>query len=215
MAQVKNGFIGSMSQGSSKPRVVGIALFDRFELLDVFGPAEFFGLLKGHFNLLMIGPERGSVASAQGPKVIADVAFGEVSELDLILVPGGIGTRKQVENEEFLAWLKKISSQAEYVTSVCTGSALLARAGVLDGKRATSNKWALDWVMSQGPYVNWVKKARWVEHGKYWTSSGVSAGMDMGLALIGRLHGSQIADGVAKGTEYDRHVDPNWDPFAG
>ncbi len=203
-----------MGDSNSAPRIVGIVPFDQFELLDVFGPAEMFGLLKSQFQLQMIGPSSEPVASAQGPKVLVDIAFDDVAHLDLIVVPGGIGTRTEVENENLLSWLQKISSGAEYVTSVCTGSALLARAGVLDRRRATSNKWALEWVTSQGPHVDWVKKARWVEDGKFWTSSGVSAGIDMTLALIEKLHGKAFADGIAKGTEYDRHTDSSWDPYA-
>jgi transcriptional regulator GlxA family with amidase domain len=197
-----------------KPRIVGVVLFEQFELLDVCGPAEMLGLPKGRFQLQMIGPNAGPVKSAQGPKVTADQAFSAVTELDLVLVPGGIGTRKEVENERLLTWLRDIAADAEYVTSVCTGSAILARAGVLDGRRATSNKRSFEWVASQGPKVEWVKKARWIEDGRFWTSSGVSAGIDMALSLIDRLHGSELAETLAIGTEYDRHVDPGWDPFA-
>lgn len=196
------------------PRIVGVVLFEQFELLDVCGPAEMLGLPKGQFQLQMIGPNAGPVKSAQGPKVMAEQAFGAVTKLDLVLVPGGIGTRKEVENERLLSWLRDISAEAEYVTSVCTGSAILARAGVLDGRRATSNKQSFEWVASQGPKVEWVKKARWIEDGRFWTSSGVSAGIDMALSLIDRLHGSELAEMLAIGTEYDRHVDPGWDPFA-
>ena len=106
---------------------------------------------------------------------------------DLILVPGGIGTRREVDNPRLLEWLNQRAAAAILVTSVCTGAALLARAGLLDGKRATTNKRAFAWVASQGPEVNWIKQARWVEDGKFATSSGVSAGIDMALALIARL----------------------------
>ena len=196
------------------PRTVGIVLFDQFELLDVFGPAEMLGLPKSRFRLQMIGPDKEPVTSAQGPRVVPDGAFSDVEKLDLVLVPGGMGTRKEVENTDLLAWLRHIAVGAEYVASVCTGSALLARAGVLDGRRATSNKSAFEWVCSQGPKVDWVKKARWVEDGKFWTSSGVSAGIDMALALIERVSGSELAEALAKGTEYDRHTEPSWDPFS-
>ena len=200
---------------SEQKRTVGIVLFPVFELLDVFGPAEMFGVLQSRFELVMIGPKAGPVESAQGPRVVADRAFTEVDTLDVVLVPGGMGTRQEVRNEALLSWIREIATAAECVTSVCTGSALLAKAGVLDGKRATSNKWSLDWVMSQGPEVDWVRKARWVTDGKFWTSSGVSAGMDMSLALIEELHGAETASAVATGTEYDRHTDSTWDPFAG
>ncbi len=199
---------------TAQARTVGIVLFDDFELLDVFGPAEMFGLPKSRFRLQMVGPAAGAVESAQGPKVVADVAYHDVDTLDIVLVPGGMGTRKEVMNEELLSWISRISADAEYVSSVCTGAALLARAGVLDGRQATSNKWAFEWVVSQGPNVKWMNKARWVSDGKFWTSSGVSAGMDMALALIETIHGPKLATMIANGTEYDRHTDPDWDPFA-
>ena len=93
-------------------------------------------------------------------------------------------------------------------------SALLAKAGLLDGLQATTNKAAFDWVAGQGPNVKWVKKARWVRDGAYFTSSGVSAGMDMSLAAIAHLLGKETAEQVAIWAEYDWHQDPDWDPFA-
>ena len=203
-----------MTDETSAPRRVALLLFDRFELLDVFGPAEMFGLVPSAFQIELIGPQPGPVASAQGPEVVAARSFSAVDDLDLLLVPGGVGTRAEVANEALLAWLRRISEQAQYVTSVCTGAALLARAGLLDGRRATTNKWAFEWVAAQGPQVEWVKKARWVEDGAFWTSSGVSAGMDMALALIERMAGADVAAKVANGAEYARHVDADWDPFA-
>ena len=98
--------------------------------------------------------------------------------------------------------------------SVCTGAALLARAGVLDERQATSNKAAFSWVVGQGPRVRWVKQARWVEDGKFWTSSGVSAGIDMALAVIAKLFGEKTGDELALATEYEWHRDAAWDPFA-
>lgn len=196
------------------PRKVGFLLFEGFELLDIFGPAEMFGLPKQRFSIEMIGLRAQPVQSAQGPKVLAERGFTDVDDLDVVLVPGGMGTRTEVDNEALLAWIRAISESAEFVTSVCTGSALLARAGVLDGRQATSNKSAFEWVMSQGPAVNWVKQARWVEDGKYWTSSGVTAGIDMALALIEKLEGAELAEMLANMAEYERHSDSSWDPFA-
>jgi transcriptional regulator GlxA family with amidase domain len=98
--------------------------------------------------------------------------------------------------------------------TVCTGTSLLARTGLLDGRRATTNKLAFEWVKSQGPNVNWVKQARWVVDGKFVTSSGVSAGMDMALDVISRLHDEDTAQFVANVTEYEWHRDADWDPFA-
>ena len=111
-------------------------------------------------------------------------------------------------------WLGQASDASALVTTVCTGSALLARTGRLDGIAATSNKAAFKWVMAQGPKVDWKAEARWVEDGKFMTSSGVSAGMDMALAAVQRLYGEAEAERVATRTEYDWKRDASWDPFA-
>jgi putative intracellular protease/amidase len=129
-------------------------------------------------------------------------------------VPGGSGTRREVSNEPLLAELRRLAGVARFATTVCTGSALLARSGALDGMRATSNKRAFAWAVAQGPRVRWVAEARWVEDGKFFTSSGVSAGMDMALALIARIADRETSVGIANRTEYAWHEDKGWDPFA-
>jgi transcriptional regulator GlxA family with amidase domain len=197
-------------------KTLGIVLFGGFELLDVFGPAEAYGSpeLEGTFRLLMVAEQRGAVASAQGPQAVAEFSFSDCPPLDFIMVPGGIGTRREVDNPLLIEWLKTRADRAELVTSVCTGAGLIARAGLLDGHRATSNKRAFDWVKTQGPRVNWVAEARWIEDGKLWTSSGVSAGIDMALAIIARICGLPAAEQTATMMEYEWHCDSAWDPFA-
>jgi transcriptional regulator GlxA family with amidase domain len=197
-------------------KTVGVVLFNGFELLDVFGPAEAYCSrdLDGAFRLCMIAEARGAVTSAQGPQAVADHSFSDAPPLDLLMVPGGIGTRREVDNPVLMTWLKTRAAQTDLVTSVCTGAGLLARAGLLDGRRATSNKFAFDWVKSVGPLVHWVAQARWVEDGKFWTSSGVSAGIDMALAIIERTCGSAEAERTATTMEYEWHRDAGWDPFA-
>jgi len=197
-------------------RTLGVVLFEGFELLDIFGPCEAYGIhdLGGAFRLTTVAAEAGAVASAQGPSALAEFAFDNCPPLDLLLVPGGIGTRREVENAALIAWLRARAARAELVTSVCTGAALLARAGLLDGLRATTNKRAFAWVVSQGPQVHWIKQARWVEDGKFATSSGVSAGIDMALAIIARLVSPDAADKAAIAMEYEWHRDAAWDPFA-
>lgn len=199
---------------SDSPRRLSVVLFDGFELLDVFGPMEMFGVLRDHFLVTLVGPDAGPVRSAQGPQVIADYAYEEAPTSEIILVPGGRGTRKLVGNQRFLDWLGQWAAQAEYVTSVCTGSGVLAAAGLLREHRATSNKRAFDWARQQGHDVEWVAEARWVEDRNRWTSSGVAAGMDMALALIAHLAGQHVASTVADAVEYDWHQDARWDPFA-
>jgi transcriptional regulator GlxA family with amidase domain len=201
-----------MSEPQAK--TLGVVLYPGFELLDVFGPLEMFGNLTGVIEIVMVAQEKGAVISAQGPAVLAAHGFADCPPLDLILVPGGMGTRTEVDNPIILDWLAKRVDAAEIAMTVCTGTALLARAGVLDGRQATTNKMMFSWVAEQGPKVAWVKEARWVEDGKFVTSSGVSAGIDMALAVIARLAGESISETLAVATEYEWHRDASWDPFA-
>jgi transcriptional regulator GlxA family with amidase domain len=193
---------------------LGVVLFPGFELLDVFGPVEMFGNLHGIVEVLMVAEKAGPVRSAQGPSAMADSGFAQCPPLDMILIPGGIGTRDGIDDPILMTFLGERAAAAEIVMTVCTGTALLARTGLLDGKRATTNKRVFGWVSEQGPKVEWIKQARWVEDGKFATSSGVSAGMDMALAVIARIAGQEMADTLAVGTEYDWHRDSTWDPFA-
>jgi transcriptional regulator GlxA family with amidase domain len=195
-------------------RRVSVVLFDRFELLDVFGPLEMFGLSDERFEIVLLGPAAGSVASAQGPRSVAECSYFDAPGTDIVLVPGGQGTRTVVQDSEFLEWLRGFGARCKFVTSVCTGSAALAAAGLLDGYRATTNKVAFAWATSQSDRVAWIPEVRWVEDRDRWTSSGVSAGMDMTLALIARLEGEKLASRMADRAEYDWHRDPSWDPFA-
>jgi len=192
---------------------IGVVLFERFELLDVFGPVEILGHLKNALRIVMVGPAAGLVASAQGQAVVAESGRDDCPPLDGLLVPGGIGTRTEVDDASLLAWLRERAKAASLVMSVCTGAALLARAGVLDGRRATSNKRAFDWVVEQGPAVEWVRRARWVHDGHFWTSSGISAGIDMTLALVAERFGRDFAEQVSRRLEYTWHRDAADDPF--
>jgi transcriptional regulator GlxA family with amidase domain len=201
-----------MSQDAMKR--LGVVLYPDFELLDVFGPVEMFGNLLGDVEVTMIGERAGTVRSAQGPSVVTEHGFGDCPRLDMFLVPGGMGTRVEVENPKILEFLTARAAEVDVAMTVCTGTALLARAGLLDGRRATTNKMFFQWVAEQGPKVHWVKEARWVEDGKFVTSSGVSAGMDMALGVIARLKGPDVSHTLAVATEYDWHQDASWDPFA-
>jgi transcriptional regulator GlxA family with amidase domain len=196
--------------------MLGVLLFPGFELLDVFGPLEVFGNIRARvqFQTCLVAASAGAVESAQGARAIADHGFADAPHLHMLLVPGGMGTRQEVENVVLLDWLRARAAGAEIVMSVCTGAALLARAGLLDGHRATTNKLAFQWVVTQGPKVDWVRQARWVDDGKLVTSSGVSAGIDMALAVVVRLHGHELAETLATAIEHDWHRDPSWDPFA-
>ena len=134
-------------------------------------------------------------------------------QTDLLLVPGGIGTFTELANPKMIGFLRERARAARITASVCTGSALLAKAGILDGHRATSNKQVFDLTVAQSAAVDWVAAARWVDDGAVVTSSGVSAGMDMALAIIARLFGTEAAEAIAIGTEYTWHRNADVDPF--
>ena len=195
-------------------KTLGMVLFDGFELLDVFGPLEMFAMLNDRIDTLLIAEKAGPVKSRTGPAAMADVGFANAPKLDIVMIPGGSGTRREVDNPAFLQAIKTLADATPQVASICTGSGLLAKAGLLDGVRATSNKMAWDWATAQGAQVHWVPHARWVEDGKYTTSSGVSAGTDMALGLIARLYGKAMAQWVADRAEYRWNDDPTDDPFA-
>ena len=173
-----------------------------------------FGNLGERLKVVMVAQQAGPIASAQGTKLVADFGLENCPPLDLLMVPGGFGTLNQVKNDALLAWLRERAAKAEIVMSVCSGSAILAKAGLLDERRATSNKQWFQLAVGNGPAVNWIKEARWVDDGDRVTSSGVSAGIDMALAVIERLYGNEIAEKIANSTEYQWHRDPTQDPFA-
>ena len=195
-------------------QTLGAVIFPGFELLDLYGPLEMFGLLPEQVEIRLVAETEAPIASGAGPRAVADDLFSAGRGYDLLLVPGGPGTRCEVSNETLLAWLRSQGEAASKVATVCTGSALLARTGLLDGRKATTNKAAFAWVTQQGPAVDWQARARWVEDGKYLTSSGVSAGTDMALALIARLWGRDTAEQVAVWAEYHWQSDPARDAFA-
>jgi len=201
--------------GEKKQMTLGVLLYNDFELLDVFGPVEMFGNVGEELKIVMVAEQAGEVKSYQGPKAVADYGFDDCPHLDILLVPGGFGTLPYLNNQKALDWIKERSEKADLTTSVCSGSAILAKSGVLDGKKATSNKVYFNLLKSasQNPNVEWVEEARWVEDGNVVTSSGVSAGMDMALAVIARLWGEERAEQIAIGTEYEWHRDADVDPF--
>ena len=192
--------------------VVSFILFEGFETLDALGPAEMLDWVDG-WELRFFSPEGGVVRSKQSVPVATE-PLSEVPAGGIILVPGGPGNRPLLKDEAFLAELRRVSDEAEWVLTVCTGSAALAATGALDGRRATSNKKAFQMALDAGPNVEWVRQARWVADGKYYTASGVSAGMDMALGFIADRCGRAEAERIAEITEYVWASDPSVDPFA-
>ncbi len=204
-------------------RRVAVALFDGFTVLDVYGPVQAFASARiprpdgsplRLFEIITLAEKAGPIKSGEGPTTQAEYAFAEAPVYDILLVPGGFGTRQAVNNAPLLLALTAASRRATVTTTVCTGSALLARTGLMDGRPATSNKVAWDWVVQQGPRVRWQRKARWVDDGDLVTSSGVSAGIDMALSVVARFHGVDMARQAARFMEYVWHEDAGNDPFA-
>ncbi len=194
-------------------RTLGALVFPGFQALDLWGPIEMLGNAAPAITPILIGADDQPVSSAQGPRVIADTTMEESPRLDLVLIPGGNVTR-QKHNADTLEWIRWQAVDAEIVMAVCNGVDLLAETGLLDGRRATTNKALFTSIAANHPRVNWVARARWVDDGKFVTSSGVSAGIDMSLAVLARLVGDQITDGLAAYTEYSWHNESGWDPFA-
>ena len=202
------------SPTTDKKTTLGILLFPGFEVLDAYGPIELWGNMKQRIQVVTISAKRGEITSTQGPKTVADYGYDDTPHLDLVLVPGGMGAFQLIQDMPTLKWLREKAKEAEIIMSVCNGATLLAAAGILDGHSATTNKMLWEISTKIGKNVKWVKKARWVDDGTVVTSSGVSAGIDMTLAVITRLYGKDIGDQLAKIIEYEPHENPDWDPFA-
>jgi len=192
---------------------VAILLFDNFETLDAFGPVEIFGRLTDHYQVSFYSLAGGLIGNTHGVSVMTESLTDLENGADIFLIPGGYGTREEVNNSLLIDRIRKISQLSKYVLAVCTGTSLLAKTGLLDGRKATSNKIAFDWVTTQGPNVTWVRKARWVVDGKYYTSSGVSAGMDMTLGFLEDIHGIEFARDVANTIEYNWQENKEEDSF--
>ena len=132
--------------------------------------------------------------------------------IDVLIVPGGVGTRGDVAEE--IEFVRDMYPTLKSVLSICTGATILARAGILDGRRATTNKRAYKWATGTGPNVDWAAKARWVVDGNIVTSSGISAGIDASYAFVALNYGEDIAESLADSAEYVRWMDPEHDPFS-
>jgi len=195
-------------------REVVSVLFNNFETLDVFGPIEIFGRLKEHFEIQFYSSDGGVITSSHNVPVVTK-PFSEISTSDyLLFIPGGAGVLNLVKDTVFIDQLKCLSHSAEFILTVCTGSILFSKTGLLNGKKATSNKRLFSWTSKESPEVNWVKKARWIKEGKFYTSSGISAGIDMTLGFISDVLGYDIAKKQSMEIEYEWKEDSTWDPFS-
>ncbi|AOR30746.1 glutamine amidotransferase [Streptomyces fodineus] len=179
---------------------IAIVVYDRFTALDAIGPYEILSRLPGA-ETVFVAERTGPVRTdTRALAVVADRSLGEVTRPDVLVVPGGPGQSGLMDHRPLLDWLRTVDAASTWTTSVCTGSLLLAAAGLLDGRRATSHWLALDQLSRFGAEP---AQQRVVADGKYVTAAGVSAGIDMALTLSGRIAGDEHAQAVQLATEYD------------
>jgi transcriptional regulator GlxA family with amidase domain len=184
---------------------IAILLFEKLAAQDAVGPYEVFRCVPG-WDVHFAGLRTGEVRSEGGLGLTVDQTLDQITEADVVLVPGGRGSDTLLENEAVLAWLREIDAVTKWTTSVCTGAQVLGAAGLLKGKRATTNWLALGDLPQYGADP---VGGRWVEDGKTITAAGVTAGIDMALHLVGREAGPEVAQAVQLGIEYD--PDPPFD----
>jgi transcriptional regulator GlxA family with amidase domain len=184
----------------------GILIFDDAEELDWVGPWEVLTAAAQSLfrddRVVTIAREQRPVRCAKGLRVLPDHDFANAPPLDVVLVPGGQGTRREVSNPVLIEWLRKVGERCQWVTSVCTGALLLHEAGFARGKRVTTH-WAFVETLRKRGDVTVLERVRYVRDGNLVTSAGVSAGIDMALWLLGQLHGVDAARSVQRGIEYD------------
>lgn len=192
---------------------VAVLLFTDFETLDVFGPVEIFGRSSTLYSIGFFSLNGGQIKNKDGVTIATEKLETLPERIEVLLIPGGIGTRNEVDNEMLINKIVAISRRSNYVLTVCTGSALLARTRLLDNRKATTNKMAFSWVVKNGKDVIWDKRARWVVDEKFYTSSGVSAGMDMTLGFLSDRHGVEFARKIAKEIEYTWTLNKDDDSF--
>lgn len=199
-----------------EPINVGILLFDNVEVLDFAGPFEVFSRTRlqpgvetrrseegAPFQVFTVARTRDPITATGGLTVVPRHGFADAPRIDLLVVPGGFGTRRLLNDEETLGWIRRTAAAARQVTSVCTGSLLLAKAGLLEGRRATTHWASLDLLGSLGAGVTVERESRVVDDGVI-TSAGVASGMDMAFHIVETLFGREVADETARYIEYRR-----------
>ena len=200
---------------------VGILIFDNVEVLDFTGPFEVFSRTvskdvvpraqpedddpEAPFRVFTVARAMDPVLAIGGLRVLPDYSFDTVPRIDVLVVPGGFGTRPLLEDRSMLEWIRSAAAEASQVTSVCTGSLLYAKAGLLTGRRATTHWGALDLLASLDPTIRVDRERRWIDDGVI-TSAGVAAGIDMAFHVVEALCGRRTADRTARYIEYVRHA---------
>lgn len=195
---------------------VGILIFEDVEILDFAGPFEVFSRTRltpgpesrrgddgAPFRVFTVAKTAAPVLATGGLEVVPAYSFGDAPRIDLLVAPGGFGTRPLLKDRETLDWIRSVAAGCKKLTSVCTGSLLLAKAGLLEGKRATTHWAALDLLKSLDAGVTVERELRWVDDGVV-TSAGVAAGIDMAFHVVETLCGREVADETARYIEYVR-----------
>jgi transcriptional regulator GlxA family with amidase domain len=191
---------------------VGILIFPDVEVLDFAGPFEVFSVTRlneerrreelSPFEVKLMAENLQPVVASGGLRVLADYDLNNCPPLEILVIPGGWGTRTQIENEQLIDWIAKVGKEVGTLTSVCTGSMLLGRARLLDGLRATTHWRALDWMRDSFPEVTVESELHVVENDRVLTSAGISAGIDMALRVVARYCGETVARATARQMEY-------------
>ena len=194
----------------------GILIFENVEVLDFAGPYEVFSRTRTEpgpdsrrtddsapFRVFTVARDRATVAATGGLRVEPDHGFDDAPPIDLLVIPGGFGTRPLLEDPSITDWIRSRAAAARHVASVCTGALLLARAGLLQGRKATTHWAALDLLAQTDPTIDVQREARFV-HDDIVTSAGVAAGIDMAFSVVERLCGKEVADETARYIEYPR-----------
>ena len=191
---------------------IGILLFEGVEELDFVGPWEVFAMANAvaeHreqdplHDLFLIGPDMDPVRCKKGMRVLPDRTQSETDKVDVLLVPGGQGTRREVDNPDMINWIASIALTAKWVTSVCTGSLLLTAAGLTKGRKITTHHGAVELLRARPEQPDVHPEYRYIREGNLVTSAGVSAGIDMSLWLLGEWHGPDFARAVQRAMQYD------------
>ncbi len=191
---------------------VGILVFPEVEFLDFCGPFEVFSAVRldearrredpSPYEVVLVAEEGGVVIATGGLKVVADHALDDGPPLDVLVVPGGWGTRKEMSNDRLIAWIADRGRQVATLASVCTGALLLGQAGLLDGRRATTHWKSLGLLRERFPAITVVDDLHVVEDGQVITSAGISAGIDLALRVVARHHGEAVARATSRHMEY-------------
>ncbi|MBN9390513.1 MAG: DJ-1/PfpI family protein [Chloroflexi bacterium] len=207
----------------NEPLNVGILIFDDAEVLDFCGPFEVFSVTRlldatdrpdgrteatKPFAVFTIAERNRTVKAVGGLRVEPHFTIENHPPIDILVVPGGMGTRREVNNPVLTDWIRKVSGETRLNTSVCTGSFMLGQAGLLEGHRATTHWLSLDRMQQTFPTVTVVRETRWVDEGNLVTSAGISAGIDMSLHVVEKLLGRDVAENTTRQMEYAWNENP-------